>query len=504
MPYIHYHKFSKMKTKYIINAIFLLLAGTMAGCRQTTSESEHDDESLQLTAYNNDFEVYAEVTPLVKGEASDVVAHFTHLNNFKPIEKGTVTATLTIAGETVSQTLDAPTRQGIYKFCLTPKKSGKGTLTFSQTTGLLTLPVTVYTDAHEAQHAAAEAKATSSNGVVFTKEMSWKVDFSTDSCRRESFGQVIRTMAQVLPAQGDERILTAKASGIVTLTTTGLTEGKAVSAGQALMTIASSGMADDNLQVRYQEAEANYRMAKAEYERKQSLKTDKIVSESDLQKALNDYERAEANYRNLRSNFSSGLQTAKATISGFIKQLHVLSGQYVEAGQPLVSIIQNRNLQIRAEVQPRYYSVLGNIATAAIKQGQRTETLEELGGRLVSYGKAIDTDSPLIPVTFEIQNKGDFLPGSFIEMFIRTKEGKPAVTVPSISLIEEMGNYFVYVQLTPEYFEKREVTIGQTDGIRTEILSGLNGTERVVARGATLVKITQSSGGLDAESGHQH
>lgn len=481
------------------------MAGIVASCRQTAAEATHDhEESLQLTAYNNDFEVYAEVTPLVKGEASDVVAHFTHLNNFKPIEKGSVTATLTVAGETISQTLDAPTRQGIYKFNLTPKKAGKGTLTFSQSTGLLTLPVTVYTDAHEAQHVAADAKATSSNGVVFTKEMSWKVDFSTDSCRREPFGQVIRTMAQVLPAQGDERVVAAKASGIVTLTAGGLTEGKAVRAGQVLMTIESSGMADDNLRVRYQQAEADYRMAKAEYERKQSLVNDKIVSESDLQKARNDYERAEANYRNLHSNFSSGRQTATAIISGFIKQLHVVNGQYIEAGQPLVTITQNRCLLIRAEVQPRYYTALGNIASTTIKQGQRAQTLEELGGRLLSYGKAVDIDTPLIPVTFEIQNKGDFLPGSFIEMFIRTKNDKPVVTVPTISLIEEMGSYFVYVQLTPEYFEKREVTIGQTDGIRTEIITGLNGTERVVARGATLVKITQSSGGLDAESGHQH
>ncbi len=182
----------------------------------------------------------------------------------------------------------------------------------------------------------------------------------------------------------------------------------------------------------------------------------------------------------------------------------VISGQYVEAGQPLVTITQNRNLQIRAEVQPRYYEALGNIATATIKHGQQTQTLEELGGRLLSYGKAIETKTPLLPVTFEIQNRGNLLPGSFVEMFIRTKDSRFAVTVPSVSLIEEMGNYFVYVQLTPEYFEKREVTIGQTDGIRTEILSGLDGTERVVARGATLVKITQSSGGLDAESGHQH
>lgn len=292
-----------------------------------------------------------------------------------------VTATLTVGGETVSQTLDTPARQGIYKFSLSPKKAGQGLISFDiksndEVSRLVSPTVNVYTNSHDAQHAAANAKAKSSNGVVFTKEMSWMVNFCTDSCRRESFGQVIRTMAKVQPAQGDECVVVAKASGIVTFTDRGLTEGQAVSKGQTLMTIESSGMADDNLEVRYREAEAAYRLAKAEYERKQSLAADKIVSESEMQKARGDYEQAEAKYRNLRSNFASGKQTATAIISGFVKQLHVVGGQYVEAGQPLITITQSRNLQIRAEVQPRYYEALGNIATATVKYGQRALSSE--------------------------------------------------------------------------------------------------------------------------------
>ena len=67
-----------------------------------------------------------------------------------------------------------------------------------------------------------------------------------------------------------------------------------------------------------------------------------------------------------------------------------------------------------------------------------------------------------------------------------------------------MGNYFVFVQLTPEFFEKREVKIGKTDGIRTEILSGIQSGERIVAKGAVLVKLSQATGTLDAHSGHVH
>ncbi len=47
------------------------------------------------------------------------------------------------------------------------------------------------------------------------------------------FGQVIRTMAQVQPSQGDEYAITAKADGIVSINGE-LTEGKSVKAGQAL------------------------------------------------------------------------------------------------------------------------------------------------------------------------------------------------------------------------------------------------------------------------------
>lgn len=105
---------------------------------------------------------------------------------------------------------------------------------------------------------------------------------------------------------------------------------------------------------------------------------------------------------------------------------------------------------------------------------------------------------------FQVDNTAEMLPGSFVEMYIRTRGEQSVITVPNVSLVEEMGNYFVYVQLTPEYFEKREVKIGQTDGVRTEILSGLNGQERVVAKGAVLVKLAQATGSLDAESGHAH
>ena len=362
---------------YILSGL-LLIAATVTGCGGHSHDhaaegDEHvHEENLQLTAYNNEYEVYAEANPFVTGEAGDVLAHFTLLENFKPLEAGKVTATLIVGNDKATQTLEAPTRPGIYKFSLTPKKAGNGQLQFViQTSGgtstIIVPEITVYDDKHEAQHAAAKAVASSSNGVPFIKEKSWKVEFSTEMCRREPFGEIIRTMAQVQPSQGDERVVTAKTSGIVTISDVGLVDGKAVGAGQALFYIKSGDMADDNLTVRFREAESEYNLAKREYERKSELIKDKIVTESELLSAKGRYEAAEAVYSNLRRNFASGGQTVTAPIGGFVKQLLVRNGQFVEAGQPLASISQNRNLFIKAEIQLKYYRSLGNIADANLR-----------------------------------------------------------------------------------------------------------------------------------------
>lgn len=495
----------------------LLIAVAVTGCsghahdHSASKDSHIHEENLQLIAYSNDFEVFAEATPFVVGEASDILAHFSFLKNFKPLEAGRVTASLIVSGKKTSQVLETPTRPGIYKFALTPEAEGTGRMVFdiqtdSGTSQIVVPNVTVYTDKHDAQHEAAKAIQSSSNGVVFTKEMSWKVDFSTEPCRSESFGQVIHTMAQIQPSQGDERVVIAKTGGIVTFPESDMAEGKTVNASQPLLYIESGDMADDNLIVRYKEAESNYNLAKKEYERKKILAEDKIVAESELLKANADYEMAEAIYTNLRKNFASGRGAVASPISGFVKRLFVRNGEYVEAGQPIASVSQNRNLFIRAEIPSRYYPLLGNIETAKLRllNGNKSYSLEELAGSLVSYGKSVESDNPLLPVVFKVDNSIDLLPGSFVEMYIKTRGTQPSLTVPSISLVEEMGNSFVYVQLTPEFFEKREVRIGQTDGERTEIVSGLQEGERVVGKGSILVKLMQATGALDAHSGHVH
>ena len=359
---------------------------------------------------------------------------------------------------------------------------------------------------HDHNHEHGHNHSHGANVVAFSNTQGQKVGLTLEKVTPSPFGQIIKTSAQVLPSQGDEREATATTSGVVSFSTPNLVEGAAVKAGQQLFTIESNNMADNNMSVRYQEAAANYNAAKLAYERKQRLAEDKIVSLTDLEQAHATYEAAKAVYDNLKSNFSKNGAVVRAPISGYVQRIHVSNGSFVNAGQSVVTVSQNRDLQLRAEVQSRYYSCLKNIKGVNIRipGDNQTYTLNELGGSLVSYGKATDVNCPLVPVTFRIRNVGQLLSGSFVNAYIITQSDKDVLSVPNEAIIEEMGNYFLFVKVHDGEYEKRLVTLGATDGLRTEVTSGLQADEVVVAKGASMVRLAQNSAALDPHAGHVH
>jgi len=467
---------------------------------------EHEEVKVQYTAYNYSYELFAEADAFVVGEKANVLSHLSKLPNFKALGTGAVSIILTINGKEVKQTLDNPTRKGIYSFDISPETAGKGTLTFKIDTSIITISdVTVYAN-HSEAHEHSQEEVSKVNTVVFTKEQSWKIDFKTELPNKEPFGQVIKTVAKIQSSTGNETVISAKTSGVIVFSNFNLLEGNNVTSGQKLFAISSSGMSENNITVKLAEAKSNFENAEADYNRHIELAKDKIVSEKELQTSKNLYQNTKAVYENLINNFSATGQSITSSMSGFVKQIFVSNGQYVEAGQALITISQNQTLVLNAFVQQQYISVLSSINSANIKTlyDNKTYTFEELNGKVLSYGKSASEDNYLLPVNLQIDNKGSFVQGTFVEIYLKTLTNSQAVTVPNTSLLEEQGNYFVFVQITPELFEKREIKIGVSDGIKTEITSGLLQTERIISKGAMLVKLAQSSGALDAHSGHVH
>lgn len=504
----------KQTVMYFKLLLTSLIVITIAGCNhnhENGSDAESEAIKLQYTAYSDKYELFAEADPFVTGQTANVLSHFSILLEFTAVTSGAITLKLNVNGKTVEQTLESPTRKGIYSFDVRPEMSGSGILEYliQTETGnyTVTIPgVTVYSNMQDAKEAAGKNITPRTNTTVFTKEQSWKTEFSTGYPVRRPFGQVIKTTAQIQSAQGDEVMVTAKTGGVISFAGLSIMEGINVSHGQVLLTIKGSGFAENNSSVRFAEAQNNFEKAKADYDRAMLLAEDKIVSEKQLIEAKTVYENARSVYENLKQNFNAAGQTVTSPMSGFVKQLFVRNGQYVETGQPIAVIAQNKTLLLRAEVQQKYARYLMSIASANIKTAEedKTYTLEELNGRVLSAGRAATADNFLIPVTLQINNIGSFMPGSFVEIYLITASDTQVLTIPISAVLEEQGNFFVYVQVTPELFEKREIKTGATDGIITEVISGLADEERIVLKGAVLIKLSQATGALDAHSGHVH
>ena len=512
-----------MKSKFLWMAVIAFMFFSCHQSQSTHSEEaehdheheaaeEHEHEKAQYTVYTANFELFAEADAMVSGESANVLTHFTHLENFKPLEFGKITATLAVGGKTVSQTLNKPLRKGIYSFNLVPETPGEGTLRFDIETGGDRFEITVEdvdifaSDEELEEHHDHGDEPSAVNATVFTKEQSWKIDFATALPREQAFGPVIKTVAKIESAPGEEAIIAAKAGGVVLFSNSNLVEGKTVANGEKLFTISSNEMAENNFAVQLAEAKSNYETSKANYERKSELVKDRLVSEQELLNAKNFYDTSKAVYENLSKNFNESGQMVKSKMNGFVKQIFVGNGQYVAAGQPLVSITQNNKLLLTAQVQQKYLPLLPAVNSANIStmHDDRTFTLEELNGKILSFGKSAPDNSYLFPVSVEISNHAGFAPGTFVEIFLKTLTNSKAITIPNSALLEEQGIYYVFVQQTPEMFEKREVKIGGTDGLQTEVISGLSADERIVTHGAMQVKLSKATGSLDPHAGHVH
>lgn len=492
-----------------------LLAVILSSCSRPGDDTgaihQHEEAKFQYTAYSSEYEVFAEADPFVISEQANVLAHFSRLADFKPVEAGSVTLVIAVDGNETRQTLAAPTRKGIYSFNLAPTIPGRGVMHFEllagDTVSIVNVPdITVFAAHKEALEAAENAEPAKTNTSVFTKEQSWKIDFSTDHPTEEPFGQIIKTVAQVQPAPSADKVISAGAGGIISIPGNSLLEGQHVTAGQVLLSLTGSHLAENNIAVKYAEAKNNFLKAEADYTRLKGLAAEKIVSEKDLLAAQNQYENAKALYDNLNENSTAQGQKVTSPATGFVKQLFVKNGAYVDAGQPLLVVSQLQSLLLRADVAAGYWGLLENIRSATIRtlHDPQVYTLADLNGKIVSYGKATADDNHLLPVYLQIENNGRFFPGSYVHVLLKTVSNSRALTVPATALLEEQGHFFVWVQLTPELFEKRPVRIGASDGQSVEIIRGITAGDRIVTRGAIYIKLAQATAGLDAHSGHVH
>ncbi len=459
-------------------------------------------EPLNITAYGDSIELFAEVGKLHAGEETFILAHVTNLNNYKPIDADEVTFVLSVAGTNV-KSVAKKVSPGIYRCTIKPEKGGEGYIVCKASSHEAVAAVTVFDAAHH-HHADEAGHAHGSNMVTFPKEQSWMIDFATEKVAARPVNRVVKGAARVSNAPENITTIVAATSGKVHYNSA-VAIGRTVRAGESLFIMETGDVADDNAAIKYAEAESRYNYAKAEYQRKAELVKTKIVSLSEFQSVEAAYLQAKAVYENLNKNFKGGKMLLKSPSAGYISDISVASGDYVAEGTPLATLQRDGELQLFCEVSVRHAEALRNVTDANIELNDGTcYSLAQAGGRIVGIGRGIQNDCNMIPVTVMVKNLKGVVPGNVVNMYLVAPSDESAIVVPRTALVEEMGRFFVFVQHTPIMFEKRLVTLGTNDGKSVQILSGIAEGERVVTNGAVSLKLAQGAGALDPHAGHVH
>lgn len=356
-------------------------------------------------------------------------------------------------------------------------------------------------DAHNHDNDDHGHEAAASDEITLSEDKAREAGVEAETVVPGDFQSVIPVSGRIISAPGDNVTLTANVSGIVSFEET-IAKGSKVTAGNSVFSISAANLQDGDPAGK---ARIALEKAKKEYERAEILAKDNIVSKEELEQKRSAYETAKLQYRAYSSNDGKGGTAVKAPNSGFVTDIAVKNGDYVTVGTPLMTIAANDNLMLQADLSARYFQSMNDIDAAnfILPYSDKVYSTKEFGGFVIARGHSIDEVSAYLPVTFSLKKDSGIIPGSYAEVFLLTKTRHNVISVPKGAITEEQGNLFVYVKLDASCYKKRSVRIGETDGIRYEILSGLEGGENVVTKGAIHVKLASASNAIPAHS-HSH
>ena len=358
---------------------------------------------------------------------------------------------------------------------------------------------------HDHEHSESEGHDHAAEGhgdeIILKKAEAEAIGLTTKTMKPERFHSVIPCSGTLSAAQGDEMTVVAPVAGVVSLAGRHIADGSQVGKGSVLLHLSSKRLAAGDPASK---AYIDYETARKAYERAGELVKDQIISRQEYEQTARDYETARLAYEAMGGSRSGS--AVQAPVTGYLKNILVSDGDFVEMGQPLMTLSQNRRLQLRAEVPQRYYKELPTIVTANFKTtyDDRVYDLTQLNGKLLSYGRGTLAGGAYVPVVFELDNRGEVVPGACVEVYLRSSAVDNALVVPVSALTEEQGLYFVYLRLDEEGYKKQEVSIGDTDGANVRILSGLHEGDRVVTRGVYQVKLAANSGVIPEGHSHNH
>ncbi|WP_312090802.1 efflux RND transporter periplasmic adaptor subunit [Chryseobacterium sp.] len=252
-------------------------------------------------------------------------------------------------------------------------------------------------------------------------------------------------------------------------------EGARVGAGQVLATIKR-----DAIEVDVSQAQNNLQNAIIDNQRYENAFKTGGVTKQQLDNSRLQLKNAQAAVRaqGVRVNDTS----IRAGISGTINKRMVEPGSVVSPGTPLFEIVNINTLKLSVLVDE---SQIGKISLGQVVPINVNVLPEDsFSGRITFIAPKSDA-SLNFPVEIEVPNRGNLKAGMYATAIFKTNNGAETqniLTVPAEAFVNGVssGQLFIVQNGVAKLIK---VTTGKVFGDKVQVLSGLNGGEKVVTSG---------------------
>ncbi len=197
-----------------------------------------------------------------------------------------------------------------------------------------------------------------------------------------------------------------------------------------------------------------------------------------------------------------------APIDGEIIEADHVEGEHIESQGVIYRVLDLSRVWIATHISEFDLAEVGPAPGALLKfaayPDRRFDVLGAMDGSVVNFGRVVDPETRTVVLRYEASNPDDlFRAGMFADVFLETGRAVDAVAVPEEAIVMDNGRPVAFVLLHGEAFQKRVLELGIRDGRFVEVRSGIGEGERVVTKGAYLVKLASASPASFGE-GHAH
>ena len=499
----------------------LVLIALVSACRRAPppqTAAPEEAPAVAVTIWSERTELFMEYPPLVAGQDARFAVHLTDLSNFAPLREGKVV--IRFEGDTITRfEVDGPSTPGIFGVDVKAPPARRYQVAVEvhrrQFTDELRIgPVTVYPDQ---QSALASVAADEEGATSFLKEQQWTLDFATLRVDSQARRQVVTVPATIQPRVGGSVEVRAPVAGRITAGSgraVGTTVGQGATLVQLLVRNERLGEASV-LKLELVQARSALRLAQDDLARIERLASAGAVPQRRLAEAQAAHEAAAAREKIAQeqlqhlelSRTGQGAGDAgervmvRAPISGVVAEASGTPGETVEEGQLLYRIVALDRVHVVGEVPEQHLAGLENSSGAEIVVPGLEAPLEAT--RRVSVGRVVDPQKRSVPITFELAKPPLAVAvGQGVTLRLITTPAGPEVSIPADAVVDDGGQTIVFVQTGGESFERRPVRVGGArEGGFVQIVNGVKAGERIVTRGAHLVRLAALS---PQTPGHGH